>query len=538
MHFIKNLFKKKKAQAPDAPLQFDDHAAPVTRRDFLSRGLLGGSGIVAGPTLFSLFANPREARAQLSCDLATLLDDCGIATQGAGKIPFIGIDLAGGVNISGSNVLVGGQGGQLDFLSTAGYNKLGLPGDVIPSVVNPNTGESDFINTDLGLAFHSDSAFLRGMLLKMSPATMANTNGAIIPARSDNDTGNNPHNPMYGLYQAGADGELLSLIGSRSSESGGNSMAPETMIDPSVRPTKVDRTSDVTGLVDTGKLVGLLDQADAVAVMDAIQRISCEKMNQTNTQVTRDEVIKELVHCGYVKATDLSARFGDPSTLNPELDTDIVGAGGIFSQAELDMESRFRKTASIMKLVVNGFAGAGTIEMGGYDYHTGERGTGEIRDFLAGQCMGACLEYAARIGVPLMLYVFSDGSVFSNGRIDDSVDGRGKGEWTGDNSSTAASFFMVYDPNGRPQLFTGDALSPEQHQQIGYMRADASVETGANPAANNVNLLVEAVILNYMALHGDQGQFANVFPSHGLGSSTLRDSLTAFNPIVNGVIGG
>ena len=35
-------------------------------------------------------------------------------------------------------------------------------------------------------------------------------------------------------------------------------MAPMAMIDLSVRPTKVDRASDVTGLVDTGELVGLL----------------------------------------------------------------------------------------------------------------------------------------------------------------------------------------------------------------------------------------------------------------------------------------
>ena len=74
----------------------------------------------------------------------------------------------------------------------------------------------------------------------------------------------------------------------------------------------------------------------------------------------------------------------------------------------------------------------GCITMGGFDYHTGERGTGEIRDLRAGRCMGACLEYAARLGVPLMLYVFSDGSVASNGQIDDTPEGRGKGEWTGD----------------------------------------------------------------------------------------------------------
>ena len=184
-----------------------------------------------------------------------------------------------------------------------------------------------------------------------------------------------------------------------------------------------------------------------------------------------------------------------------------------------------------------GFAGAGTIEMGGYDYHGGRRAEGEIKDFRAGNCMGACIEYAHRVGVPLMMYVFSDGSVSSNGAIDNTVDGRGKGEWASDNSTTAAAFFMVYDPNGRPQLFTGDALGPERHQQIGYFRADGSVETGGTPAANNVNLLVETVILNYMALHGEQGNFPTLFPNHGLGNVSLRDSLTAFNPIVSGTIG-
>ncbi|MBT8136106.1 MAG: general secretion pathway protein GspF [Gammaproteobacteria bacterium] len=530
------MAKKHRALRTHEALVHDDHARPMTRRDFLGRGLLAGAGVVAGPSVFGLFANPRAAHAALSPDIETLRQSCGIAVQGAGKIPFICFDLAGGANIAGSNVLTGGAGGQLDFLTTAGYSKLGLPGDMVPSIVNPQTGTNDFVDSSLGLAFHTDSAFLRGMVERLSPATLANLHGAVIPARSDNDTGNNPHNPMYGIYQAGADGELLTLIGSRSSDSGGNSMTPDNLLDPSVRPTKVDRASDVTGLVDTGKLVGLLDQADAVAVMESIQRISDMKLNAVNTGVTQDDVIKELVRCGYVKAADLSDRFGDPSTLDPELDTDIIGSAGIFSQDEYDSESQFRKTAAVMKLVVNGFAGAGTIEMGGFDYHTGERGTGERRDLLAGRCMGACLEYAARVGVPLMLYVFSDGSVSSNGRIDESVDGRGKGEWTGDNSSTAASFFMVYNPNGQPVPFTGDSAGPERHIQIGHFRPDGSVETAATPAAGNVNLLVETVILNYLALHGQQDQMDVLFPQHGLGNATLQDSLTAFDPIVNGTI--
>ena len=522
---------------PNAPLKLNDHARPMTRRDFISQGFTAGMGAVVGSSLFSMFAAPRKAYADLSPDLEALKSRCGIATQGAGKIPFIVFDLAGGANIAGSNILIGGQGGQLDFLSTQGYSRQGLPGDMLPSIANPDTGLSDFINNELGLAFHSDSAFLRGILDKVAVTNRVNINGAVIPARSENDTGNNPHNPMYGIYRSGADGSLLSLIGSRTSDSGANSMAPFNMIDSAVRPTKVDRPSDVTGLVDTGDLVGLLSQQDSVAVMESIQRISDMKLGQVNTQITTDDVLKDLVRCGYVKSADITDRFGNPSTLDPASDPVIVGENGIFSAAEFENDREFQKTASVMKLVMNGFAGAGSITMGGYDYHVGNRATGEIRDLRAGRCMGACLEYAARLGVPLMLYVYSDGSVFSNGAIDDSVDGRGKGEWTGDNSSTAGSFFLVYNPNGTPQLLGATPEMQARHQQIGFMRSDGSVETAATPAANNVNLLVETVILNYLALHGEQATFEQLFPAHGLGNAALMDSITAFEPIVNGTIG-
>lgn len=532
------MSRSKKPLGLNEPLKHSDHPRPVTRRQFIAQGFCAGAAAVTGPSLFGLFANPRQARAALSDDLNALKDGCGIAVQGAGKIPFICFDLAGGANISGSNVLVGGPGGQEDFLSNAGYSKLGIPEDMVPNIMNPQTGVSDFINRDLGIAFHSESAFLRGILERVSVTTAANINGAIIPARSDNDTGNNPHNPTYGIYNAGADGSLLSLIGSRSSDSGGNSMAPAKWMDASLRPTKVDRPSDVTGLVDVGDLVGLLSQQDAVAVMESIQRISDMKLNRVDTRITTDEVIKDLVRCGYVKSADIADRFGDPATLNPSLDADIVGAGGIFSEAEFNGDGEFRKTASVMKLVTNGFAGAGTVTMNGFDYHTGDRATGEIRDLRAGRCMGACLEYAARVGVPLMLYVFSDGSVASNGMIDDSVNGGGKGQWTGDNSSTAASFFLVYDPNGRPTLLGGTPEQQARHQQIGYMSADASVDRSATPAASNVNLLTDTVLLNYMALHDRVTEFEDVANVELTKTNGSYDDYIAFEPIVDGSLLG
>ena len=203
-----------------------------------------------------------------------------------------------------------------------------------------------------------------------------------------------------------------------------------------------------------------------------------------------------------------------------------------------------------MKMVMNGYAAGGCITMGGYDYHTGDRIVGENRDLRAGRCIGACLEYARALGKPLMIYVFSDGSVASNGRLDNSaapnggtdgngnvtVGGGGKGEWTGDNSSTACSFFLVFDPNGAPAL-SANGLAPELHRQIGRMDRGASVVTSATPMANNVNLLVNMVMLNYMALNGqispgNTTAYTNIFPNHGLGGQGNLDSFIAFNRIL------
>jgi hypothetical protein len=524
MHIIR---KVPKGLAPHEPLRHPDHPAPVTRRDFLSAGLIGGSATVLVPGLLgSLMSSPAHANVIADLDAAGLgASLCGISA-GAGKIPFICFDLTGGANIAGSNVLIGGQGGQQDFLTAAGYSKLGLPGNMTPNL-------SGFIDTSLGLAFHSDSAFLRGIKSRaVTPTTAANTNGTVIAANSQNDTANNPHNPMYGIYMCGANGQLLTLIGSESSDSGGNSVAPAAMIDLSVRPTKVSQPSDVTGLVNTGELATLFSNpADAISVLESMAVLSDKKLSVVNTKIpASDAAVKKFAQCGYVKSAYLAETFSAPSALDPTQDARITGPGGIFTAAEMASNTEFQKTAAVMKMVIDGNAGAGTIQMSGFDYHTSDRATGEQRDFLAGQCMGACLEYAARAGKPLMLYVFSDGSLSSNGMIDNSVNGRGKGVWTGDNSSTAASFFLVYNPKGRP------ALRSPAAQQIGYFSGDGSIVTSSSPAANAVNQLVETVILNYLGLHGDEGTFTTRFPSQGLGGATQFDSLIAFAPIVNEVI--
>jgi hypothetical protein len=118
-------------------------------------------------------------------------------------IPFICFDLSGGGNIAGSNVLVGGPGGQLDFLSVAGYNKLGLPGTMVP---NQRDGQLRRCEPRAALS-----------LRQRAPARHqdARERGGDGQHHRHGDSGavaerhqHNPHNPMYGIWQVGARGAL------------------------------------------------------------------------------------------------------------------------------------------------------------------------------------------------------------------------------------------------------------------------------------------------------------------------------------------
>ena len=58
----------------------DKHPAPVTRRDFLSRGMIGLSAYCVLPTAIGMIARENQARA----------DDCPSAGAAAGMLPFFG----------------------------------------------------------------------------------------------------------------------------------------------------------------------------------------------------------------------------------------------------------------------------------------------------------------------------------------------------------------------------------------------------------------------------------------------------------------
>jgi hypothetical protein len=559
MFFIRK--KLPRSHAPGEPLLYPDHKVPMTRRELLGAGLRTAPAVVIGPAWLASVLKSNKANATtLDADIQALLGtgQCNVATNPTG-IPVICFDLAGGANLVGSEVIVGQKGGQANFLTTAGYGKMGLPGNMVPSAAG-------FTDSTFGLMWHSDGAILRGMkTTATSPATAAGTNGAVICGMSQNDTGQNPHNPMYGLAMIGSRGTLLNLVGNQSSVSGGNSASVPYMINPLFQPTTISLPGDDVALVSTG---GAPADPVSVAVLESQTRISggsalYDSSNTAGTEFTQisngaptptltttgsvlappngsqtgvslysgggapDNQLKNQVRCAYAQSAYTAATFGDPASLDPTKDQNIIaGSAPIFTVAQMQSDSDVQKTASVMKLVCNGYAAAGTITMSGFDYHDSTRATGETRNFKAGQMIGAVLEYAQRVGTPLMVYVFSDGSLSSSSMVDTSAAGRDKLAWQGDNQTVSSTFFLAYSPKGRPSPVSGAAS-----QQIGWYTPDGAVDTSSSPAANSVVQIPEVMLLNYMALIGQAGQFSSVFPMQGLGTTSAQQGLTAFASI-------
>lgn len=469
-----------------------------TRRDFLAHGFLSMSASIMAPSLLGMLSMKRAFG-----------NECGAAMEMVAnqRTPIIIFDLAGGANFAGSSIIVGGAGGQQDYL--ASYGDLGLPPDMHPS-------RAGMMNNELGLLHHGDSPYLRGISNVTSAEVRSRVDGGIFCARSNDDTANNPHNPMYWLNGAGAQGELAQLLGTTDAVSGGRSMAPALSINPSTAPVRINRPEDVLGLVNAGRLNQLFSATKAERIMKSIERLSDMRLRQIASQ-SLPEQIKTLVRCGYIQSQDMLNKYS-ANNLDPRLDPDVVATFNNLNNNDQ------RKTASIAKMVLDGYAGVGTIEKGGYDYHNNTRRTGEARDFEAGELIGRVMALAARKNKNVMIYVLTDGGCSTRPEIDNTEGGRGKYNWTGDSSVRSSSFMFVYRHAGRATLRRPNG------RQIGHFLPNGSVDREATLISNNVTNLAKAVVANYLALHGEEGRLAQVVGDNPFGNNL--EQYLFFNRII------
>ena len=476
------------------------HGPARSRREFLAQSFAGVQAAVMFPSLLSLLrTDPVLAQELASCSGEAF-------TPG---LPYLAFDLAGGANIAGSNVLVGFErGGGQESYSTAGqydetdYIRLGLPASMHPS-------RAGMLDHSYQLTFHSQSGMLRGLesVLANDPDIKARIDGTIFCVRTFDDTQGNQLNTTYLAQKAGARGQVVQLIGQRISSSGGNSKAPFDSIDPALTPSQVNSNRDATSLLSLGNdLMGSRyfradqdgGQKRVKYFMNRLRDIGqarLEALAQQGGGFTTE--LQNMLGCSMDQAGLLLQNFTGQA-LDPSGDPLVSAA---FQGAD-------EGVGAVAKLVLDSYAGAGTITVGGCDYHDGTNTRGDAKDEEVGRLIGKCIKLAALKEKSLFIHLYTDGGVTgdSGGNLDGT---NGKVIWTSDSGTRSANLILVYKHNHNPATDT-PIVRPGMRQIGNYLRAGGADLT-ANITSNDIGNLTKVVALNYLAAMGREGEFERIF---------------------------
>ena len=498
---MKNPNNKKNAVIPEG------HTLK-TRRDFLSYGLVGSCAWVVAPDLLSVI---NSASAQAT--------SCSQPINNS-AIPVLIIDMAGGANIAGSNIMVGRSGGQLDFLDT--YKYLGLP-----STLHPN--KSGMINNEFGLAFHSDSFMLRGIQAHTSQIDRSKTDGMIVCTTVADDTTNNQINPAFWLADAGASGTLLNLVGSKGSSgpqgvgpNGGYSVSPINSISKKSLAVEIAGVESLKTLIALNKIESSLSATPDIVkkVLKTIQNLSESKLNSFSRR-TLPQQIADVVKCGIITPQQVVGGPVKPANLDPMEDTAAdSNINAIFNLSSSNKDFSYisknlvgitmdgdtlterKNQASIIKLLADGFAGVGTIVLAGGDYHDKTASSGNVYSLKVGRLIGRTISAFAKKGKPVMIHLITDGGVsFKDEFYDQTVGGEGRYTWSADSGDRSATVTLVYNPTGKVGLRT-----PDRRQLGSYINRVSCNNTTATICSNNPINCAKVAVANYLALSGRESQ--------------------------------
>lgn len=524
-----------------------DHA--LTRRDFLAHGLMTAGAYFFAPS--AIFGQKFDVVAQS-------LADC--ASQSAGNtsfVRFMGFDAAGGMNIAGSNVLIGSTSQTNIFSSPSDYGKWG----VVPEMYPGTTG----VDTTFGVAFLPSSALLAGLKLGCdNPDAQARIDGALLAFASENDTSNNPMSAAYYIARSGSIGGLAALCGTDSGGdgNGGNSISSPAAVVPAFRAVQVRNSVEAQGLISAGVLASHFSQSlpaaasadartafgreKAIVVSRAIEDLSINSLGRHNPD-DLPNAVRKLASCGYIKATELPNQF-TPNLVDPQIDPQLFtafksflnGAGqpvtipNLAGQTSVpDNSNGFTgaliRTRAIAKLALDGLAGGGTVVFDGRDYHGNNRQFTDQRDFEIGVMMGQSLLAAHQKGVPLMLYLYSDGGVDLNpnstnpGPVIEQSQANITGgvsvpkyDFTSDSRACSGSLVLVYRPGS--QTRTQRAIVKNGTRQVGTATPNG-VQEASTPMSSSPSAAAKWVALNYLALSGQESRFAEVVESNPFGAN-------------------
>ncbi len=438
----------------------NQHSRPVSRRDFLSLGMIGFSGMVLMPSL----------------GLSSSLPGDITATSQAlsGFAPFLVFDLAGGASLSG-NFLVGKKGGPEDLLTS--YSTLGW---------NPKTQGYDS-RFGLPMAKPEVSKILEGILQTTSPEAQSKLRLSSLLHFAQDDSSVNQISALPLLSKIGVQGNIFrQTLGMLPSISGGNSrgvisdaslaainvnsvetLDVSTLLGQRLKQTNLSSRRQWSELVTKMALhqVNVLSTSDRAGVMSAMKNsfegIGQELGSTVPTDSRKDSIFQKIYNI---------------NTSSSALQRDVI-------------------ISSIVMNVLNGVSGPGAITIGGCDYHDGTQQTGDTKDLEIGREIGRAIESAHQLKKPLFLQILTDGGIYSD---------EGSRVWRGDAAVKSMSIMGYYHPAAAPKYID------ESRIQIGSYTDGQGVDT-STLLGDSPMLAGYIACANYLSICGKLDENYDVF---------------------------
>lgn len=441
----------------------NQHARPVTRRDFITRGLYGACGMAFAPTL-----------------LGWLLENQANAKSASASAPkFITFDLAGGAALF-ANFLVGGRGGPEDLLPS--YSLLGWDPKA-PGALDRRFG--------LPMAGAGVSQLLQGILATASAEAQTNLRIGSLLHAAQIDTADNPLSilSLVAASQLCKGGVMSSSLGIKQTLSGGKS---QSLLDlASNRPFFVN---DLDVFVNSVGLGGALTPES-----DKNKQRIAKLLNRLSRTQLKKLVGGPLSQAGFdYIASGLDAlptRIEIGNQLDARLDPDFQQIYSISPAS--DSKSAAVLRAALAMTTLKGIAGPCVITIEGCDYHDQTQSSGDAKDLEIGQEIGRVIEAARRLKTSVFIHVITDGGIYPNA---------GTRTWAGDDVEKCMSLVGLYTPSAPPQPYLAGRM------QIGSYTAnqgaDRTTLVGGNPA-----VAANAAFANYLSAAGRMDLLNSVYPA-------------------------
>jgi len=481
--------KQRKAQEDLNKLLKKGHAKPVSRRDFVSHGLVAGGSYLLLPSIFEMVGKGNMAMAA----------EC--VTGGAGEpVPCIVIDVAGGMQTS-TIIPAQGQGG------TMGPNQLDLLSNY--STIAPvSTISSGDVDMSYGAPLRKADPFYSPFMGAASIAARSRTKVASFCGALQDDTQGNPIGvqsliarllgvgtnllPILGNGNTGDNGN--GGIGTSNAPSGGYSN-PLLTLESAHRALHVSSLNVVNEAVNVGSMLkGASNVPQRNALMRSLSKLSGTQAKRAFGQHFLD-TLKQLAECGVSAAKNV---VDSNININPKNDPILSSVFGLNANTPENDENL--RHASILKAVMDGYAPVGVMTRPGGDYHVNNLiGFNQVHSDL-GRLTGRLLEAAHRMGRKLVVIWITDGAM-----------GWTSGLPTSDRGEGSMLAMWHYSPTGVQMNFN----------QANYFT------TGQAASLNDLiggspRRLALAIALNYAHISGSLEKFKQLVPDNEFPHSEIQ----------------